>query len=277
MNKITRSVSIGALLDKIDVTPPEKTIENASFKQNVQKSFRGWARTNHPDKGGDLETFQIISDANDKFRNGELRPSPKTLTKWNLEKETSVKRTETPFSANPNTYSGFSHGASTPDPKTQKEKTANTKQEEATKAVNRGENIQVVAKRFGITDPVALAHLESSATFRPGRKAVESGEHPESVAQRMGIKDPGNFVQLFEIAAIRAIDHGENIHTVAQRYGIVLAKVIANLEKHATHGPARLAVQCGEHPQVAAQRLGITNPDYVTYLMAVAQQPSWHR
>lgn len=56
------------------------------------------------------------------------------------------------------------------------------------------------------------------------------------------------------------IDHRENVYSAAQRLGIAIPKALASLEKHATFGPPPRAVQYSEHPQVVAQRFGITNP-----------------
>jgi hypothetical protein len=53
------------------------------------KDFKKWALKNHPDKGGSVDKFQIVSSCEDFFKEGLInrpRPSPKSLFKLILKK-----------------------------------------------------------------------------------------------------------------------------------------------------------------------------------------------
>ena len=63
-------------------------------------------------------------------------------------------------------------------------------------SVERGDNVQVVAQRFGITDPVLLLTLQRRSAFGPASAAVRAGENVQVVAQRLGITDPGILLTL---------------------------------------------------------------------------------
>ncbi|WP_175035588.1 hypothetical protein, partial [Burkholderia lata] len=99
-------------------------------------------------------------------------------------------------------------------------------------AVQRGENVQAVAQRHGITTPTGIHDLEqraihSNAPTSAG-SAVIRGENVQAVAQRHGITTPEGIHEL-EQTAIRwnvptsagsAVIRGENVQAVAQRHGI---------------------------------------------------------
>jgi hypothetical protein len=104
-------------------------------------------------------------------------------------------------------------------------------------AVEAGENVQVVAQRYGIVDPAGIRALETVATLGPARDAAQAGENVQVVAQRLGIVDP---------------------------------RQISTLETFAIDGPAGAAVRAGENVQVVAQRHGIVHPGQIVRLDAMA-------
>lgn len=68
-------------------------------------------------------------------------------------------------------------------------------------AVTRGENVEQVARRLGVSSPRLVAELELVSINRVGVAAMMQGESARGVAQRLGIRNHANIQRLIDIAA----------------------------------------------------------------------------
>jgi transposase-like protein len=140
----------------------------------------------------------------------------------------------------------------------------------ASDAVRVGENVQVTARRHGITQPALLATLEQRATFCPGLRAINRGEVVGTVVRRLGITAEQHIAVLTHRAASRAVEDGANVRAVAERLGITDAKQIEQLQCRATTAVGIAAAERGERIPAVAKRFGITDPAQIDRLKRAA-------
>jgi hypothetical protein len=166
---------------------------------------------------------------------------------------------------------------------------------DASDAVLRGECVQAVASRCGITTPIAIDALQAAAAsfiglsfatgdrlcdrmaaagvttpertrvlertiaITHGQAAVTAGDQPLDVARRLQLTRPESLRSLAEAAAMRDIARGNPVPVAAERHGIDTddAALMRELELHAVHTHGRRLLLGGMAIELVRERLGL--------------------
>ena len=165
--------------------------------------------------------------------------------------------------------------------------------ESATGAVLVGENAQLVAAHFGITDPDRIARVERMALAGAAGEAVARGEPVRDIAACYGFETTVGIGALERAAAwgpaggeVRA---GQNVQAVAQRLGFRTEEGIRSLEEAALLGDAgeaarevaNNALRGGQNLREVAEQHGITTRRSYMRMEQMAMhrllsQPEWN-